>query len=92
MSDAVTDEKRILRRYCCVLRTDEMGPSAEMKQIDGGAYVLFAEVADEMKRLRDAIRDAIERNYEMPNGIWSMPDNVRQMQRELRAALGASRG
>jgi hypothetical protein len=33
-----------LRRYICVLRTDSYGPSAEMKELPGGAYVLYSDI------------------------------------------------
>jgi hypothetical protein len=33
-----------LRRYICVLRTDSYGSSAEMKELPGGAYVLYSDI------------------------------------------------
>ena len=37
-----------------------------------------------------ALKTALDRNFEAPNGIWSMPHNVESMKRELRELLGSS--
>ena len=40
-------------------------------------------------RLRVALKAVLDRNFEAPNGIWSMPHNVESMKRELREVLGS---